>query len=72
MDMQARIVSKPIKGTKTLIVPATLPAIKGKGEINCLCGRCNAKIAEKVYKEQIRNVVIRCLICGNYNEITQW
>jgi hypothetical protein len=72
MDVQARLVTKPAEGTKTVIRPASLPALKDQGPVNCLCGGCRAKIAEQVYKEQMRNVVIRCPICGNYSEVTQW
>ena len=69
MDMKAQIIPKPVEGTRIVIAPATMPAIKGKGDTNYLCGNCNTKIVEKVNEGQTSNIVILCSVCGNYNEI---
>ena len=69
MGMNAKIIPKPAGETRTVIAPATMPAIKGKGDTNYLCGNCNTKIVEKVNEGQISNIVILCSVCGNYNEI---
>ncbi len=69
MDTKAQIIPKPVEGTRTVIAPATMPAIKGKGDTNYLCGNCNTKIVEKVNKGQTSDIVILCSVCGNYNEI---
>ena len=69
MDIEAKIIPKPAEGTRTVIAPAAMPAIKGEGDTNYLCGNCKTKIVEKVHKRQIQNIVVRCCICGNYNEI---
>lgn len=69
MDIKAHIIPEPAEGTRTVIAPAAMPAIKGEGDTNYLCANCDTKIVEKVGKGQIRNIVIRCSVCGNYNEI---
>lgn len=69
MDIKAQIIPKPVEGTRLVVAPHTMPAIKGKGDINYLCGNCNTKIVEKVNKGQVHNIVILCSVCGNYNEI---
>ena len=47
MDIKAQIIPKPAEGTRTIIAPATMPAIKGKGDTNYLCGNCNTQIVKK-------------------------
>jgi len=64
-----RIIPKPEEGTRTVLAPKVLPAIKGQGDTDFLCGNCERILVEGIYEGQIRNIVIRCPICRFYNEV---
>jgi len=45
-----------------------LPLFKGQGNINYLCGKCEAKLAERVWNLSISNLVVKCPYCQSYND----
>lgn len=47
---------------------SVLPLFKGQGNINYLCGRCEAILAERVWKLSISNLVVKCPSCQSYND----
>ena len=62
------IIPEPPEGSRTVIESKVSPAFKGEGEVDYMCGSCGALIAEKVRLGQIRNIVVHCPKCGQYNE----
>lgn len=69
MDRKLKIIPKPEPKTRTVFTGKVLPFIKGVGNINLLCGNCNAILVKGINEGQIRNIVIQCPICKFYNEI---
>jgi len=68
MEIKLSIVPKPREGSRTIIQSKVSPAFKGEGEVNYICGNCGAILAEEVRQGQIRNIVVHCPKCGQYNE----
>jgi len=68
MEIKLGIIPKPSEGSRTVIESKVSPTFKGGGDVDYLCGSCGALIAEKVRRGQIRNIVVRCPKCGQYNE----
>lgn len=67
--IELKIIPEPKPGTRTVIVAKVLPAFKGSGPIDLICGNCKAVIAEGIGHGQIANMVIQCPICKLYNDI---
>ena len=44
------------------------PFIRGNGEFDYICGHCEAVLAEKMRRDQIKNLVLQCPTCGKYNK----
>ena len=68
MKIKLSAVPKPREGSRTLIESRVSPAFRGEGDTDYICGGCGTLIAEKVRHGQIRNIVVRCPKCGQYNE----
>lgn len=68
MKIKLSTVAKPHEGSRTVIESKVSPAFRGKGDVDYICGGCGTLIAEKVRRGQIRNIVVRCPECGQYNE----
>ncbi len=74
MDLKLKVISKPEDGTRTILVRQPreddFPSIvRGNGEINMLCGYCRTVLAEGINEGQVSNVVLKCPICNNYNNV---
>jgi hypothetical protein len=69
LDKKLKIIPTPQPNTRAVFVGKVLPLIKGKGNLNLLCGNCNAKLVEGINEGQINNIVIQCPICKLHNEI---
>ena len=72
LDVRLRIIPEPKPQTRAILEPKVgeiLPVIKGNGNLNLLCGNCDAILIEGIDKGQIRNIVIHCPICRFYNNI---
>ena len=74
--MKLKVIPKPAEGTRTVLVPKrnVLPVIKGNippehGGLTFQCGNCGAPLINGVKKGQVRNIVIKCPLCGSYNEV---
>ena len=68
------MIPKPKENARTVLVlkpDPDLPSIviKGVGNLNLLCGYCEYVLCEKVGIGHIRNVVLKCPVCNNYNDI---
>ena len=70
MKIKLEVISKPSEGTRTIMEPKVGPAFKGDGDTDYICGKCGTVLAEKMRKGQvqIKNIVVRCPKCGQYNE----
>ena len=71
MEIKLNIIPKPREGTRTVIESKVSPAFKGEGDVDYICRNCGAILAEKVYRGQIRNIVVHCPKCGQYNEFPE-
>jgi len=72
LDIKLRAVSKVATNTSTILDPKSaeaLPIMKGKGDINLLCGNCGAILVQGILRGQIRHIVIHCPICDSYNNV---
>lgn len=68
MKIILEIVPGPSEGTPPVRESEVSPFIKGKGEIDYICGHCSAVLAEKMRRGQIKNLVLQCPKCGKYNK----
>jgi hypothetical protein len=53
LDIKLRNISKISTNEKTILDPKTmeaLPVMKGKGDINLLCGNCGAVLVQGIYR----------------------
>ena len=66
--MKLCIIPKPAEGSRTVIESKVNPAFKGEGDSDYVCGNCETILAEKIRRGQIKNIVVRCPKCGQYNE----
>ena len=65
------LISKPAPKTRAIIHSEdknVLPLLKGQGNVNYLCGKCEAIIAERIWKLSLGNIVVECPSCQSYNE----
>jgi uncharacterized Zn finger protein (UPF0148 family) len=72
LDIKLRPISKIATNERTVMDPKTaevLPIMKGKGDINLLCGNCGAVLVQGIYRGQIRRIVIHCPICDSFNNV---
>ena len=68
MEIKLSIIPKPREGSRTVIESKVIPAFRGEGDVDYLCGKCGATLAEKVRRGQIKNIVVHCPKCRQYNE----
>lgn len=68
MRIKLDIIRRPPAGTRTVIESEVSPAFKGEGDCDYICGNCGGILAEKMRREQIKNIVVHCPKCGQYNE----
>ena len=72
-DIKLKIIPKPDDGRRSIIMPPSEnepTIIKGPGNIDLICGNCGAILAKEVEENQIKNVVLYCNQCNNYNEVS--
>jgi hypothetical protein len=69
--VKLRIIPAPAEGTRTVFeLQGRIPAFKGKGETDLVCGNCGQVLVEGIGADVvIKNIVIKCPNCGNYNDI---
>jgi DNA-directed RNA polymerase subunit RPC12/RpoP len=48
--------------------PKAAPILRGKGEVDYICGHCEAVLAEKMELGQIKDLVLECPTCGKHNK----
>ena len=69
--VKLRTIPRPAEGTRTVFeLQGIFPAFKGKGETDLVCGNCEQVLVEGIGADAvIKNIVIKCPNCGNYNEL---
>jgi hypothetical protein len=47
------------------------PVFKGEGPggDDTLCGKCGAVLIKNIPRGNIQNIVIKCFVCGSFNEV---
>lgn len=66
-----RVIPKPAEGTGTVLrFESDEPTmIRGKWDLDLLCGKCGATLAAGVYEGMLINLVLQCNQCDSYNEV---
>jgi hypothetical protein len=59
----------PQRISRTIILCEVLPALRGGGEVDYLCGSCGAVIVEAVDRGQLRQLAFKCPTCVRYSEV---
>jgi len=69
-DKKLKVIPKPAEGTRVVLKRAKGEGviISGKGELNLVCGKCDAVLAKGVKEGQVKNLVLHCNNCGSYND----
>jgi hypothetical protein len=73
LDKKLKVIPKPKENTRAVLVlkpdpNKTSTVIKGQGDVNLICGYCESVLCENVNFGQIRNLVVKCPVCNNYND----
>jgi hypothetical protein len=59
----------PQRITRTIIASEVLPALRGGGEVDFLCGFCGAVIVEGVDRGQLLRLGFKCPMCTRFSEL---
>src|SRR5262245_31799235 len=63
-----RVISKPANQTRQATRNIG-PVIKGDGDMTYLCGDCETNLLETVEYNLVRDLVVKCKVCGCSNDI---
>ena len=63
-----RVISKPPNQTRQATRNIG-PVIKGDGDMTYLCGDCETNLLETVEYNLVRDLVVKCKVCGCSNDI---
>ena len=74
MEVQVlKVVDKPAKGTRTVFIAEysdpDFVFMSGKGSLSYACGHCGKLLVNKIFLNDLNDVVLRCPKCERYNEI---
>ena len=59
----------PQRVTQAIIICQVLPALRGEGDVDYLCGFCGAIIVEAVGRGQLQQLSFKCPSCVRYSEL---
>ena len=65
-----KVISAPKEGTQTVLTAhdeSYTVVIRGRGDVDLICGNCFSVLAEEVQTNTIKNFVLLCSKCGSYN-----
>jgi hypothetical protein len=54
----------PTHGERAALKPDKNPALKGKGDVSLICGKCRAVLARDIWGGSIFDIGIICAECG--------
>lgn len=63
-------IEEPAPGTASVLVPAVLPAMRGEGDTDYVCGACGVVLCEKLDAGQIEFLVFKCPACGAHSRVS--
>ena len=58
----------PQRVTQAIIIGEALPALRGEGDVDYLCGNCGAVIVEAVDHGQLQQLAFKCPTCVRFSE----
>ncbi len=67
--LKTRVIPKPKEGTRAVLIPKTLPAVRGNGDTNYECGGCGVVLLERIAPGQIKGLVFQCPSCSAFSEV---
>ncbi len=71
-EMTLEVIPKPLENTRSVIEFENIGnRITGESAdgVTLICGECGSILVEKLNRNQIRNIVIRCPSCKSYNNV---
>lgn len=69
IEERLKLIKEPAPMSRVVIYSKdTLPLFRGEGNINYLCGQCEAILVERAWKLSISNIIVKCPSCQSYNE----
>jgi DNA-directed RNA polymerase subunit RPC12/RpoP len=68
-SIKMKIIKQSEIGNRAVLQPASdLDAlIKGEGDTNYVCGKCGKILFESINKGQVKDIVAKCPVCGEFN-----
>jgi hypothetical protein len=58
----------PEHGQRAALKPDANPALKGKGDVSLICGKCRAVLARDIWDRSLFDLGIICAECGTFND----
>ena len=68
MAMRMTRFAPPQRVSQAIIICQVLPALRGEGDVDYLCGFCGAVIVEAVGRGQLQQLAFKCPTCVRYSE----
>jgi DNA-directed RNA polymerase subunit RPC12/RpoP len=68
MKIKLEIVKKSSEEAPPVRESKAAPFIRGNGDVDYICGNCEAVLAEKMRIGQIKDLVYQCPTCGKLNK----
>ena len=68
MRIKLEVVAGSSEEDRPVREPKAPPLWTGNGDVDYICGNCEAVLAAKMRKGQIKNLVLQCPSCGKYNK----
>ena len=68
-----KVISPPKEGARTVLTAhdeTYTIVIRGRGDIDLICGHCFSVLAKEVQINTVENFVLLCSKCGSYNELS--
>jgi hypothetical protein len=68
------VIPEPDPNTRSVFEKTTEGSVLFRGhesDVALGCGTCGAHLAEGMAAGQIRNIVIKCNVCGSFNEVLE-
>jgi len=69
--LKLKVIPEPLHNTRAVFIFTGEGSVCFSGNsssIAMVCGKCSAHLTEGISPEQINNVVIKCNLCGSFND----
>lgn len=68
LSHKMEVIPETNAGARSILEPAfARPAMSGVGPLTCTCGCCGHVLLRNVDLSQVRDVIVRCFVCGSCN-----